>query len=688
MPQGQGYGNQKRQTFNYTSGFQNALSAGTTAATIHPYLALPAAAAGFYFGGKSGPFEPSSMDYKPFRDAYQNYENSALKNLRQGVNAIGSQSSQRAASQGLYGSPLGQSIIQNNQNYALNSGLGNINNNRYQFEAGLAQNQFNAQQAYDQQMGQQSIGTLTNLLASTPGIIESVKGLQNRTPSIDQLRENAYNAGGLPRPGTNVQGAPQASTAGGSAGVTNAYANIRNEINREPGTGTPNFNVPQNQQQRNFFGTPQQNAFTQQPTPSVLQPSSSLQAYDQQMRKRSIGTGTSEFPDQLSQQPSTPQAPQPPKTELEQYGRIVSSELVDEINSMFGDIFDFDSPLAPLGSAIDSAIANQGQVPTQTELNPNYSVEPTPESTIRQGTIPGGDPNPNAPPAAPPQNWFPGQRPITTATSNADIRSRTIPGGDVDPNTPLPNPNIPYDPIQGVPQNLGEWKDYIDRKYGITPRQQADKTEAIDIARELIIFGETDASRRYARQPIADPASGGGYNIGWGRNITHNGLDVQNELIPMLRGSVADPARVTDNYLQSKLSVAGISMTQEGKVRLTPRQVNKLFPNGIDKQMADTLRENDIKAFIPEIKEVMSLEVNETVYDRLTPTRQAVLIDMFYTLGKSRFGKFRVMILELQRALKTGNYSHVASEMRNSGWYSQVGKRRADPLIAKMIAGE
>ena len=179
MPQGQGYGNQKRQTFNYTSGFQNALSAGATAATIHPYLALPAAAAGFYFGGKSGPFQPSSMDYKPFRDAYQNYENSALKNLRQGVNAIGSQSSQRAASQGLYGSPLGQSIIQNNQNYALNSGLGNINNNRYQFEAGLAQNQFNAQQAYDQQIGQQSIGTLTNLLASTPGIIESVKKLQN-----------------------------------------------------------------------------------------------------------------------------------------------------------------------------------------------------------------------------------------------------------------------------------------------------------------------------------------------------------------------------------------------------------------------------------------------------------------------------------------------------------------------------
>ena len=30
------------------------------------------------------------------------------------------------------------------------------------------------------------------------------------------------------------------------------------------------------------------------------------------------------------------------------------------------------------------------------------------------------------------------------------------------------------------------------------------------MARELIIFGETDASRRYARQPIADPASGGG----------------------------------------------------------------------------------------------------------------------------------------------------------------------------------
>ena len=681
MPQGQGYGNQKRQTFNYTSAFQNALSTGATAATIHPYLALPGAAAGFYFGGKSGPFQPSSMDYKPFRDAYEKYENSALKNLRQGVNAIGSQSSQRAASQGLYGSPLGQSIIQNNQNYALNSGLGNINNNRYQFEAGLAQNQFNAQQSYDQQIGQQSIGTLTNLLASAPGIIESVKGLQNGYISRPVSQRDAER-----------QQLPQ------------------------------RFDRLENGQ-----GAPQQ-----QPTPSALPPPSSLQAYDQQMRKRSIGTGTSEFPDQLSvtpQQQPTPLAPPqarsgappispfsppgtslpeanipqaPPKTELEQYGRIVSSELVDEINSMFGDIFDFDSPLAPLGSAIDSAIENQGQ-----------GQQPTPESTIRQGTIPGGAPDPNAPPAAPPQNWFPGQRPITTATSNADIRSRTIPGGDVDPNTPLPNPNIPYDPIRGVPQNWGDWRDYIDRKHGTTPRlptipeaetpQQptplappqapispfsppgtslpeattsTDNSSAIDMARELIIFGETDTSRRYASKPIVDPASGGGYNIGWGRNITHNGLDVQNELIPMLRGG----HEVTDNYLQTKLSVAGISMTQEGKVRLTPRQVNRLFPNGINNQMADMLRENDIKSIIPEITQTLG----GNVFNTLTPARQAVLMDMFYTLGKSRFGKFRKMIDEL----RVGNYAVAAAEMRNSAWYFQVGTRRATPLMAKMIAGE
>ena len=214
----------------------------------------------------------------------------------------------------------------------------------------------------------------------------------------------------------------------------------------------------------------------------------------------------------------------------------------------------------------------------------------------------------------------------------------------------------------------------------VTVTGQRDNTEAIDMARELIIFGETDASRRYARQPIVDSASGGGYNIGWGRNITHNGLDVQNELIPMLRGSVADPARVTDNYLQSKLSVAGISMTQEGKVRLTPRQVNRLFPVGINQQMADTLRENDIKEFIPEINQTLGGDV----FNTLTPTRQAVLIDMFYTLGKSRFGKFSNMI----RYIRGGLYNSAAVEMRNSGWYSQVGKRRADPLIAKMIAGE
>ena len=128
-----------------------------------PYLAIPGAVAGYYFGGKSGPFEPSAQDYQPFRNAFQQYQRGANRDLRQGVNAIGQQSSQRAASQGLYGSPLGQSIIQNNQNYALNTGLENINQNRYQFEQGLAQQQFTDQRAYDQQMQAQNIGTLQNL---------------------------------------------------------------------------------------------------------------------------------------------------------------------------------------------------------------------------------------------------------------------------------------------------------------------------------------------------------------------------------------------------------------------------------------------------------------------------------------------------------------------------------------------
>ena len=683
MPQGQGYGNQKRQTFNYTSAFQNALSTGATAATIHPYLAIPGAAAGFYFGGKSGPFQPSSMDYKPFRDAYEKYENSALKNLRQGVNAIGSQSSQRAASQGLYGSPLGQSIIQNNQNYALNSGLGNINNNRYQFEAGLAQNQFNAQQAYDQQIGKQSIGTVTNLLASTPGIIEGIKKLQNGYISRPVSQKEAERQQ-LPQRFDrleNGQGAPQARPDRLPT-IPEQRPDRLPTISDRP-QQLPN--IPQ-----------QNNAFTQQSTPSA------------------------------PQQQSTPQAP--PKTELEQYGRIVSSELVDEINSMFGDIFDFDSPLAPLGSAIDSAIANQGQnnfgAKTQQDLetmgngiidelsNINLDMNRRKElekqledlnsELARRHSVPPNQGQGQQP--SPPPRSAPGSAGTTSAWEREKygepiVRDATIaefsrPQGSGweqgSPDRPDRLPTIPEqrpdrlpaipeqqrpDTLDNLPGNWGEWKRQIDEQYGITP-QAPDNSSAIDIARELIIFGETDASRRYASKPIVDPASGGGYNIGWGRNITHNGLDVQNELIPMLRGG----HEVTDNYLRSKLSVAGISMTQEGKVRLTPRQVNRLFPNGINNQMADMLRENDIKAFIPEITQTLG----GNVFNTLTPTRQAVLIDMFYTLGLSRFGKFRKMI----GALQAGNYAVAAVEMRNSGWYSQVGKRRADPLIAKMIAGE
>ena len=211
------YGQQKKkQTFNYTSGIQNALSVGSQAAMFSPYLALPAAAVGFYTGGKSGPFQPHSSDYKILRDAYDKYEQSANKNLQAGVDRIGQQTAQRVANQGLYGSPLANSIIQNNQNYTLQSGMSDLNNQRLQFETGIAQNQFNAQQAYDQQMQQQWIGTLSNLATTAPFLYNKYfqpKPKQLTLPQRFDVLENASKGSPLapktPMPPTDVELARQ-----------------------------------------------------------------------------------------------------------------------------------------------------------------------------------------------------------------------------------------------------------------------------------------------------------------------------------------------------------------------------------------------------------------------------------------------------------------------------------------------
>lgn len=66
----------------------------------------------------------------------------------------------------------------------------------------------------------------------------------------------------------------------------------------------------------------------------------------------------------------------------------------------------------------------------------------------------------------------------------------------------------------------------------------------------------------------------------------------------------------------------------------------------------------------------------------LNDTRQAVLIDMHFNLGATRFNTFRQMI----EALERGDYISAAGEMRNSRWAAQVGNR-AEELSTMMMRG-
>lgn len=66
----------------------------------------------------------------------------------------------------------------------------------------------------------------------------------------------------------------------------------------------------------------------------------------------------------------------------------------------------------------------------------------------------------------------------------------------------------------------------------------------------------------------------------------------------------------------------------------------------------------------------------------LNDTRRAVIIDMHFNLGATRFNGFSKMI----NALERGDYISAAGEMLNSRWAAQVGNR-ARELSTMMMRG-
>jgi len=91
---------------------------------------------------------------------------------------------------------------------------------------------------------------------------------------------------------------------------------------------------------------------------------------------------------------------------------------------------------------------------------------------------------------------------------------------------------------------------------------------------------------------------------------------------------------------------------RSGLVSLTKEQIYQLLDKDIDTAIltANTLFKN---------------------YKSLSIERQIILVDMAFNLGQTRLSKFVKFI----DAINTGNWVRATSEMKNSLWAKQVGRR-------------
>lgn len=101
-----------------------------------------------------------------------------------------------------------------------------------------------------------------------------------------------------------------------------------------------------------------------------------------------------------------------------------------------------------------------------------------------------------------------------------------------------------------------------------------------------------------------------------------------------------------------------------------------LDDNGITESEAELLLEHDIQRAQQDAEQF-------AFFKALNETRQAVIIDMLFNLGVSRFRQFEKMLA----ALEKHDYAAAADEMLDSKWAKQVGVR-AKNLNQLMISGE
>lgn len=106
------------------------------------------------------------------------------------------------------------------------------------------------------------------------------------------------------------------------------------------------------------------------------------------------------------------------------------------------------------------------------------------------------------------------------------------------------------------------------------------------------------------------------------------------------------------------------------------RLIDERLGGGLSDDEIDYLLKNDLDRCENEA-------VTYPFYAKLDEARKAVIISMLFNLGKPNFDKFQ----KFQAALLVGDYRLAASEMLQSRWADQVGKR-ANELSEMMESGE
>jgi len=104
--------------------------------------------------------------------------------------------------------------------------------------------------------------------------------------------------------------------------------------------------------------------------------------------------------------------------------------------------------------------------------------------------------------------------------------------------------------------------------------------------------------------------------------------------------------------------------------------IGRNLEKGLSDDEIDFLFENDLAEAELAARRLV------TVFDKLTPNRKAVILNLAFNLGETRLSKF----VNTLKAINEFRYEDAAKGMENSLWYKQVGNRSKE-LVALWRAG-